>query len=128
MKPLIKFEVNEAIESRCMLVGRVTGSNIHVGDIFNSANMVKYGAGDAHKTPIITEMSDDIVFTVLEIEFFRKSVSWIHAPHAAAIRIENDAFYVLSKYISSIDVRDCYIELIGPYSSKSDITGGGRWT
>ena len=125
MKPRIEYEVHDIFGLRSLIGGRVIGSNIHVGDVFDSAHIqFRSTNGNIEKK---LELPSNIYCVILEIEAFHKSVSWIHAPHSAALRINPDIYGVVSDLYNTHKDIDGLLVLSGPYSEKSDITGQGRW-
>ncbi len=127
MKPPIIFEVYDVFPEE-ILAGRITGPNIHVGDLFTAVRLRKTvrKLGDEYQYEY-EDLFENGKIEILSISAYRKEVEWLHAPYGAGIKISQEYIDILDKHIKGIEPELGIVELIGPYSEKSDITGNGRW-
>ena len=128
MKPPIVFEVYDHYPG-AGIAGRITGSNIHVGDIFTEAKLKKLVSKDNdHYKYEYSEIFSGEMVEILSIEAYSKKLEWLHAPYGAGLKIQGKYLDLIKEYVNGIETELGIVELTGPYSEKSDTTGGGRWT
>jgi hypothetical protein len=118
MKPPIVFEVYELLQNDRVL-GRIIGSNIHIGDYFTSANLRRVIGKNNDEyiyesIPIINEIKIEI----LAIEAYGKQIEWLHAPYGACLTLEKKHIDIFNEYVKGISPELGIVELTGPYSEK----------
>lgn len=127
MKPPIIYDIYEIIQKH--ICGRVIGTNIHIGDKFTELRIRECMNFYSEEPPIYEYevLYSDVNVEIEVIHCFNKDIEWLHAPYSSSILIDESWTRLVSEVLDSITQPEKTLGFYGPYSSKSDITGGGRW-
>ena len=124
MKSPIVFEVYK-VSPEGILVGRITGSNIHIGDVFSLGRIRRtIGKVDGEFQYELTELFRAQEIEVLSIEAYGREIDWLPAPYGAEIKINAQFATLFAEHVKGFNVTSGVVELIGLCSRKSDIGGG----